>query len=98
MSFKFLANISVFLKNPSSASLRIKMSLSCLIKCHRIVSKSVDELSQKTCRRRRLSGIFRYVLPPSFFVVDKYNDLCQINIIINETKTVLFSSVYNLLI
>ena len=94
MSFKFLANISVFLKNRSSASLRIKMSSSCLIKCHRIV----DELSQKTCRRRRLSGIFRYVLPPNLFVVDKYNDLCHINIIINETKTVLFSSVYNLLI
>ena len=53
------------LKNPSSASLRIKVTSSCLKKCRRIVSKSVDELSQKTCHRRRHSGIFRYVLPPS---------------------------------
>ena len=46
------------------------MNIICLIKCRRIVSKSVDELSKKTCRRRRHSGIFRYVLPPSFSVVN----------------------------
>ena len=46
------------LKNSSSASLRIKVSSSCLIKCRRIVSKSVDELSQKRVAVGHISVYF----------------------------------------
>ena len=80
--------ISLYPLNPSSASLRIKVSSSCLIKCRRIVSKSVDELSQKTCRRRRHSGIFRYVLPPSFFVVNINSLHLHLTVTIDHYDTV----------